>query len=244
MDVAMEMVPAAQGGGATGFMDKLLAWQMPTQQEYVGYLSTMGSLQAALCLGCGLLYLLQGWKVFKILVVVNAAILGAIVGTRLGSMVYGQNMPVIAGALLTGALALPLMKYAVSLMGGLAGAALGYGIWHHVANAVGAGGLAHYAWAGALVGLVTMGLLAFIILRETIIVFTTLQGAFLAVTGLLSILLSMQTFVPSVTQAISGNHYLLPLLVLVPAVIGFTFQHSAGNKKGGAGGAAKKPAPA
>ncbi|MFB3892468.1 MAG: hypothetical protein ACE15C_10655 [Phycisphaerae bacterium] len=227
------------GGSASDLAARLGQFQMPSQDEFLNHLTaTMGYLQAILFLACGLVYLLYGWKVFKVLVVVNAAILGALVGAWAGGKA-GGNMPIyggIAGALLLGALSWPLMKYAVSIMGALAGSVLGYGVWNFITRAANST-MDKYAWVGALVGLITLGLLGFIIFRATIIAFTTLQGAIMSVSGALGILLKQEWCSSGVSNALRTNPLLLPLLFVVPAVIGFVVQQTSGGKKGGG----KKP---
>lgn len=227
------------------FMEAIRNWQMPSQPQYLDYLQAAGIVQAALLLAVGVVYLIYGWKIFRILVVVNAAVLGALLGTKIGSMLnlQGSNMPLfgaIAISLLFAVLALPLMKYAVSLMGALAGSLLGYSVWHYVCRAANAPELGNSAWVGALIGLVTLGLLAFIIFRIVIIIFTAFQGALFTSSGILGVLMQWDAFRTSLLTSLRANPYLLPMLVLVPAIIGFAFQHAYFDKKG----AAKKPAPA
>jgi len=227
------------------FIQKLGNREMPSQADFLAYLTSpsMGMLQAILLLACGLVYLLYGWKVFKVLVVVNATLLGTIVGVQVGAMIKGGggNMSLycgIAGAVIFGALSWPLMKYAVSIMGGLAGSFLGYAIWNYGARMAGVEEPGKYAWAGALIGLVALGLLAFIIFRVTVVTFTAFQGAMLTVAGILAIALKYDMPNANIRTAFTNNPHLLPLLILVPAVIGFAFQYAANNKGG------KKPAPA
>ena len=234
--LAVDPPPVPPGSaGASDMSVKLGQFQMPSQDEFLDYMkNTAGYLPAILMLACGLVYLVYGWKIFKVLVVVNAALLGAAVGAWAGGKL-GGNMPIyggIAGSLLLGALSWPLMKYAVSLMGALAGAVLGYGLWNYVAKAAGSN-VDKYAWVGALVGLIVLGLLAFIIFRATIIVFTTFQGAIMAVSGALGILLKQEWCSNGLTNAMKANTHLLPLFFLVPAVIGIVVQHTSGGKKGG-----------
>lgn len=222
---------------------KLRMWEMPSQADYLNCMGALNILAAMLMLACGLVYLLQGWKVFKVLVIVNAAILGALIGSQLGTLLKGANMPLfgaIAGGVLLAVVAWPLMKYSVTLMGALAGCFMGYGAWHYVANAVGTAGAHQYAWAGALMGLIVMGLLSFVIFKVTIIIFTCFQGALLTVSGALAILMAIPATKTPIENALNSNFHLMPLMIVVPAVIGFAFQYTGGGKKGGA----KKPAPA
>jgi hypothetical protein len=143
----------------------------------------------------------------------------------------------ISGAVLLALLSWPLMKFAVSIMGALAGSLLGFGVWVYVAGTMGRANPHEYAWAGALIGLITLGLLAFVIFRLVIIVFTSLQGSALTLTGMLALLLKSQALQDSLVDELTDNQHLLPLLLLLPAVVGVVFQN-VGKKKA----PAKKPA--
>ncbi len=227
-------VPVVPADGSA-FIEQLRNWQMPSQEQYINYLMSLGILEGIVLLACGLVYLLYGWKVFRILIVVNAAILGGFLGVQAGQLLQGQNMPLfgaVAGAVLLAALAWPLMKFAVSIMGGLIGSVLGFFIWTSVSNAAGNPGLNQYAWAGALIGLVTLGLLAFIIFRITIIIFTAVQGAFLTVGAIMALLMKFEMPRARLLTAFSSNPHLLMLVVLVPTLIGFGLQYTGTRKKG------------
>lgn len=220
--------------------------EIPSREEFVNALVSLGALQGLLLLVVGGLYLTCGWKAFKALVIINAGILGAVVGGALGGMVNGPSMQTIgaiAGGLLLGVLSWPLMKYAVAIMGGLVGSVLGYAIWDYAATVNGSLVPGQQAWAGALIGLVVLGMLAFVVFRESIILLTSLQGAVLAVSGGLGALMTVASIRESLRPDLIANVHLLPILVLVPAVIGVAFQHAELAKKARKK-ASKQPAPA
>jgi len=218
-----------------GLLDRLEGFRVPTHEEFVHSLAALEPIWACVLLGCGLVYLLQGWKMFKILVVLNAAILGVLLGSRLAAVVGGdRNMPLFAGiggGLILAVLAWPLMKYAISIMGGLVGSFVGFGMWNYAAQVVGKPSLLEYAWVGALIGLITLGLLAFVIFRFVVITFTCFQGSLMTVSGILGLLLKYDRVAEPLTNSLTLNVHMLPLLVGIPAVIGFVFQNSALAKK-------------
>jgi len=216
-----------------GFMQQLFSGKLPTQEQFVNSLSCTDVVQAILLMGVGVVYLIYGWKAFKALVVLNCAVLGTILGNNFGRML-GGNMPwfgAFAGAVLLGVLAWPLMKYAVTLMGCLAGALLGYTVWDYAAVASGQEALTSYAWAGVIIGVLVLGLLAFTVLRSTIIIFTSLQGGAMLTAGVLAVLMKHESLQADLTDALTGNPHLVPLLIAVPAVIGLGFQYTAVAKK-------------
>ncbi len=213
--------------------ERLFSGELPSQAEYIRSLEITDALQAVVVLGIGIVYLLFGWRYFKVLVVINAAILGTFIGYRLGSLL-GGNMPwfgAVAGCLLLAIIAWPAMRYAVSLMGALAGAAVGYGAWQYSAAASGKEVLLDYAWVGGAMGLIGMGLLAFVILRVTVMIFTSVQGAAMTVSGFMVLLFKYEGARNSIGDAIRNNVHLMALMIAVPAAIGFAFQYAAVAKK-------------
>ncbi|MFW5839978.1 MAG: DUF4203 domain-containing protein, partial [Planctomycetota bacterium] len=205
-----------------------------SQDAFLLSLNQISLAPAILLAASGIVYLLYGWKIFKILVVCNALMFGAIFGTHIGLMFETPNMPLymaIGGGALLGMLSWPTMKYAVAVMGGLAGALLGFGVWQYVSAATRNVEMARFGWAGALIGLVLLGMLAFILFRVAVIGWTSFQGAMMIVAGLVALLLKHQQFHQNVNQSLQANVHLLPLLIGVPAGIGFIFQDAALVKK-------------
>jgi hypothetical protein len=217
----------------SGFVEAIQAGKIPTQQEFVQYLSTMDPLQAVLLLAIGLTYMLAGYKMFRVLVTANMAFLGFALGHIVGNWAPSpHNLPFVtgvAGALLLGVLSWPLMKFAVSLMGGLIGAAVGAILWRYLARVAGQETLVPYYGVGAMLGLVTLGMLTFVIFRMTIIIFTSLQGSAMAVAAALSMLLRYERFRPQVEDGLMNNVHLLPLLILVPTIIAIVIQDATGG---------------
>ena len=214
---------------------------IPTQDQIVDAVVNLsqgnfGAVMAMMLFACGLVYMLQGWKLFRILIIANAAVLGAVVGAYVGGMLRGANTWLytgIAGCLLLAVLAWPLMKYAISLMGGLAGSFLGYGLWFYVTHTIDRPELMHYAWVGALIGLITLGLLAFVVLKAVIIIITSFQGSIMTSSGIIALLMKYEPLRESLETPLRQNTHLVALLVAVPALIGIAFQYSAGAAKGG-----------
>jgi hypothetical protein len=213
---------------------------IPTRQEFVHTVSTMDPLHAVLLLAIGIMYMFFGWKIFKILVIANAALLGAAVGGALGRLSETTpNLPMVtsvAGALLLGVAAWPLMRFAVGVMGAIVGSFIGYSLWMYIAGAVNRPGLEQHAWAGGLLGLIALGLLAFIIFQISVMVFTSFQGTLMCVTAVLALLMRHEEWRLDLENRLLTDVHLLPLIIAVPAVIAFIVQDSyLGGKK-------KKPA--
>ncbi len=211
--------------GIFGFLGKV---EMPSRANFVEGLANLGPFEAVGLALAGLAFVVYGFRYFKAFVLVDSAVLGAMVGGYLGSLGQSTNLPLLMG--MGGAVTLVVlgwyaMRYAAAVFSALAGGVLGFGLWHVVAAMLGNDGMLRQAWAGGLVGVIALGLLALVAFRPTVMVFTALQGAVMIVSGVCSILLS-RNVISSLKGELVGNDYLLCILVAVPAAGGFIYQFS------------------
>lgn len=236
----MKHTQTGNNAAYTGVLDCLQDGRLPTRQEFVSSLLAMDPLQAVILLAIGLVYMFYGWKAFKVMVVANAAVLGVAAGYTLGGLAESPKLPPISGAaggLLLAVLAWPLMNVAVGVMGAIIGGFVGLELWRYIAEVVNHPNLDQYAWAGGLIGLITLGMLAFIIFQVTVMVFTSIQGTLLAVSGIIALLLRYEPIRNDIEQRLINDIHLLPLIIAVPAVIAFVVQDTYLSAKG-----KKKPA--
>lgn len=91
-------------------------------------------------------------------------------------------------------------------------------------------------WVGALAGLIVCGVAAFVLFKLSIHLFTSVTGATIAVFGVIALLLSVDTFSETVRTELSSNALVIPLLVFVPAAIGFVLQEMSSGAFGGSSG--------
>ncbi|MEM9416712.1 MAG: hypothetical protein AAGA29_14730 [Planctomycetota bacterium] len=231
--------------------------------ELVGHLSQLGEIWAIVFMVAGLVCLLNGYKFYKIATVALIVALGAGLGYWFGLAIQAPPFIVAGClGLLLAVMAFPLMKFAVALLGGLSGAFMGANLWAGVCRtfdaayktrvdayeAAGATGAdpansilgkiamntpADMYWIGALVGLLACGILAFALFKISIHLFTSVSGATIAVFGMIALLLSIDSFRGTVADGLSGSALIIPLLVFVPAVIGFVMQEMASGNFGG-----------
>ena len=199
----------------------------PGQMDLLNWSQKMGPGMATLLIMLGVIYLLFGFYLFKGLVVANAAIAGALIGAAIGHR-SGSDVPcAVLGAFIAAACAVPLMKWAVAVHGGLLGAILGGAIWRTV-------GLdPQFAWSGALTGLVGFGMFCFVLFRGSVMTYMSLQGSLMLVFGLLGLLYKYNDLGPRLTQSLQARNFILPMAVLIPAVVGLLYQN-ANNKPAGA----------
>jgi hypothetical protein len=193
----------------------------PAQTDLLTWCQTMSPGTATILVVGGLIYLLFGWYAFKSLITVNAAMVGgcfgAIIGDRLADAAV---IGCVVGAMLLAATAWPLMKYAVALMGGTFGALLGAALWRSFNLDP------NLAWAGGLVGLVTFGMLSFVIFHGSVMMYTSLQGAVMLTFGVLGLAFKYQTVGPEIWEHMQLKPFLLPLAIFIPAVLGLIYQQT------------------
>jgi hypothetical protein len=219
-------------------------------------LQQMSVIWALIFVIAGLVAMINGFKLYKWVTVVLALALGVFGGYFIGKSLEAEY--VVAGCLgvLLAVCCWPLMKFAVAVMGGIVGAFLGANLW----GAAGAlindpSTKAHVAatsWVGGLMGLIILGMLAFLLFKLTVVIFTSVSGATLAMLGTLALLVRIQGFreaIPNWYGPHKVNVIVLPLLAFVPAIIGLVLQHHAHGKGGaaapsGSGGSAKPAAKA
>ncbi len=116
-------------------------------------------------------------------------------------------------------LSVPLMKWAVCLLGAAAGGILSSGIWY-------ASGLTEkYILAGALIGMVAGGMISFIVFKIAVILFSSLGGSGLIVVGFLALLYIYPQTSERVEEVIFTKKWFLPVALMVPTLAGIILQN-------------------
>ncbi|HVT88368.1 MAG TPA: hypothetical protein VHD56_05915 [Tepidisphaeraceae bacterium] len=199
----------------------------PVQTDLLQWCQDMRPGEAAILVMAGVVYLLFGWYIFKALVTINAGLVGAFIGGRVGQHLGSFAAGACVGGVVAAAAAWPLMKYAVAVMGGLFGALLGASIW----RAVGLDG--NLAWAGALMGLIAFGMLSFIVFRASVIMYTSLQGSVMLIFGILGLIYKYPELAPKITANMQGQPGLLAMAIFFPMILGLIYQQTQlGNPEG------------
>ena len=186
-------------------------------------ITTLTWLQAVIAVSFGIVYLLYGWRIFRILVVICFGLFGMFLGIKFGARTGSEVWGGVLGMAIFAGVSMPLMKWCVSILGGVAGGLLTGGLWY-------AFGLPQvYLWAGAAVGVVAGGMISFIVLKSAVMLFTSLGGSLITVVGMLQLLnLYEETKVPQ-TQWIHNHVYdynwFLPVVLIVPTIIGMFAQN-------------------
>ncbi len=186
------------------------------------HVTSLNLLEALTFISFGAVCLFYGWRVFKVLVVISFALIGLRLGITLTSKLIGDNHQLfggIVGLIILAALSVPLMRWAVSILGAVAGGILTSGLWYacHLPE--------QYIWAGGLVGVVAGGMISFIIFRIAVMLFSSLGGSGLVVTGILALLYIYPPTTEQVQELVFTQKWFLPIALLVPTALGVILQH-------------------
>ncbi len=193
--------------------------------EVVEPLQQLNLIWSAVFIFIGGMCVLNGYRWHKGLILALAAIGGITAGLAAGPEVGAHGaLTGVAGGLLIAVLALPLMRYTAALMAGLAGAFVGANIWTTVT------GDSSQHMFGSIIGLIVLGMLAFVAFRLVIILFTSILGAVLLTTGVLSALLKVDGMNEGLVEALNEGPRILPIVTGVVAMVGFVLQQSGGFK--------------
>ncbi|MHC4665784.1 MAG: hypothetical protein ACYS9T_07490 [Planctomycetota bacterium] len=185
-------------------------------------ITCLNHLEALTFVSFGAVCLLYGWRVFKILVVISFGLLGLGLGIMIGDKIVGQSSQIWAGIIglaLMAAISVPLMRWAVCILGAAAGGIFTSGIWY-------ACGLTEtYLWAGALIGIIAGGMISFIVFKAAVMLFSSLGGSTLIVVGLLAILHLHEQTAEQVEDLVFTDKWFLPVALLVPTAVGLIVQN-------------------
>jgi len=185
-------------------------------------ITSLGLLEALTFISFGVVCLFYGWRVFKILVVINFALLGLVLGITITEKIVGLNNQLVGGLVgmvLLAVLSVPLMRWAVCLLGAAAGGILTSGLWY-ACNLT-----ERYIWAGALIGMIAGGMISFIIFKAAVILFSSLWGSGLIVIGFLALLYLYPKTTERVEELIFNLKCFLPAALTLPTVAGIILQH-------------------
>lgn len=180
----------------------------------------------------GVVYLIYGKSLYRSLVTLNAAVIGAYFGSLMGGGQAAMFGAIMAGVV-AGALAWPFNKYAVLVTGGLFGIAVGATVWR----------LAdldpRFAWSGGLCGMIFFGMLSFVLFDMSVLVFMCGQGAFMLVFGILGMAYKYPDIANQVGRSLSARPMALPIIITGAAAAGWWFQRKSGGGAAPAGGGGK-----
>ena len=188
----------------------------------------------------GVVYLLWGWRIFNFVVMLEAALLGAVFGSIAGAALVGHVLAIpvcaVGGAVLFAVVAKVLVRFIFSLQAGLCAAGLLIlgceAIKLHVNEVV--------LLLSALIVLIVVAIQVYRHFAVAVMAVMSLQGAVFAVAGMAML----------VAAALHSSHAVRPISALVAVVVlavpSFLYQRSRGQVLGvkptGQPAARRKPA--
>lgn len=230
--VAMTPLILAQAGELTfsntweTILNSLDLFRRP--DEILRMLTSLPIVAAVVVTVVGTACVFRGYKWHKPVVVLLSLLLGFAVGRMISQDVGKSAVVAISLGVLLAAIASPLLKYAVAVFAGIAGAGIGATVWSFFNP-----GETSLAWAGAGMGFITLALLSFIFFRIVVIIFTSVGGAAMMVMGLAALLLQIESVSTQVQEQLSLHPGVLPLVVVTTAVLGIVHQQSDSKESAG-----------
>ncbi|MDO8304020.1 MAG: hypothetical protein Q7T18_12355 [Sedimentisphaerales bacterium] len=160
----------------------------------------------------GAVCIIYGWRIFTILVSICAGVIGMVLGMEVGKRVGSEVWGGVIGLIVLASAAVPLLKWAVSVLAAIAGGIITGGIWY-------ACGLPQqYLWAGALVGAVAGGMISFIVFKISVMLFTSLAGTAMALTGVLALLNLYEPTSKGIQDIVLGHIWAVPAALIIPTI--------------------------
>jgi len=179
--------------------------------------------QAVLAISFGIVYLLYGWRIFKVLVVISFGLLGMFIGIKVGRYAGNEIWGGVIGLIAMAIISVPLMKWCICILGAVAGGVLTGGLWYAFELPQ------MYIWAGAIVGVVAGGMISFIVLKVAVMLFTSLGGSTITVVGTLALLHLYETMAnpptANIHDLVFDQNWFLPVALLLPTLIGMAMQN-------------------
>jgi len=176
---------------------------------------------ACALLAGGIIFAIYGWRISKVLAVINFGIIGGFVGHYLAGLLELNDIASTVGlAVALGGLCIWQTRHGVSLMAGGAGAILGTALCYslNLANAK------PWIWAGLLLGFVTFALLAFIVYKVAAVLYSSVEGSALMVAGGLSLLSTQASVAEKLPELLRNHIYLLPIMLWIPTTVSIVVQ--------------------
>lgn len=196
-------------------------------------IATLAWPEAVITIAFGLILMFHGWRIYKTLVVISFAIIGLVMGMLIGSKAGSPLWGAVLGMLVLGFASVPLMQWGISILGAIAGGVITAGLWY-------AAGLPDkYILAGGLIGVVAGGMMSFIVIKASVVLFTSLQGALLVVLGSLALLAAWDQTSAKVKEIFFEQKWFFPTCLTLFTAVGIYIQMKF-NKGGGGEGGGKK----
>lgn len=187
--------------------------------DLLGHLQTLPIIASVVLVTVGAACVYNGFRWHKWIVIVLALMLGFGLGQMLSQEIGKSTVIALALGVLFAAIATPMLRFTVAFFAGIAGAAIGATLWTFLNR-----DQPDLAWAGASMGFISLALMSFLFFRIVVILFTSVSGGAMIVTGGIAALLHVASAKGTVTEQLLMHPAILPILILMTATIGIVVQ--------------------
>jgi hypothetical protein len=190
------------------------------------HIKTVGIPESLMFIAFGIICLFYGWRVFKALTIMAFALIGLIIGMLISQKMGSTNNPILGIMLgiVFGIVAIPMMKWAVGILGAVAGGIITGGLWFAFKLPD------QYLWAGTLTGFIAGGMISFIVFKIAVILFTSLGGSIMFATGLMALLFRYSETTVKTQELFLGPKWFIPVIIIVPTIISVYWQNRFAKK--------------
>ncbi len=204
-------------------VDYSARYVLQTLDQVWNQATSLTPLQAIIAVSFGVIPLMYGWRIYKVLTVIGFGLLGLYFGMLIGEQFDKVLLGGVIGAGLLTVISLPLIRWSVCVLGAVAGGLLTASVWQAVHLPE------QFVWAGALVGLIAGGMISFVVFKLAVMLFTSFAGASLITIGSFGLIYRYETFVAdpptmNLNHIYYGYSWFLPLLLIGWTFIGIMLQ--------------------
>ena len=186
-------------------------------------IETMTLTQAIMLVCFGVVYLVNGWRIFSVLTVVTSGLLGVLLGVKVGAMMHIDFWPPIVGFFVMALLAIPFIHLAIGIFGGVCISVIAGSVWHAMHLPDG------YLWIIMAVALVVGLIVSLKLFRLSVTIFTSYFGAVMMGLGMLYLalyIMQARAIDSDPFAAYIQQQWFLPVYFLAIAACGFLVQFS------------------
>lgn len=146
-------------------------------EDIIAHSANLGLYGAVISVITGIVYMMYGWQIFRVMVAILFAFIGFYAGSFIGNFFGWAMFGGVVMSILFAAGSLPLMRLATGIIIALVSASLAGYLWH-ISDFP-----EKYTLACGAVGLILGGLCGFYIFKLAVMAYTSLLGSSIVLTG-------------------------------------------------------------
>jgi len=186
------------------------------------HIISLGIVEALTFISFGIVCLLYGWRIYKILVSISFGLVGLTIAILANRYIAGVIVWLaLVSVVLFAVVSIPLMRYGVAALSAAACGILTGGGW------LAAGLPEQYILAGILIGVVAGAMISFIAkcYKISVMLFTSFGGSSLIIAGVLAVVYHYMVEAEKLKQIVFEQKWFLPIILLAPMALGMYLQN-------------------